>query len=432
MTLLQLDGYDLVNTTEQDHDYHLHVTVERPTTICRHCYASEIVGFGRREQVVKDLPRLGKRTAIYVETRRWRCKSCGKTFFDRLPHVDERRQMTDRLVQWIGQEAVSRTFASIAGEIGVTEGTVRQVFSDYVQRRYAQLDFVTPRWLGIDEIYLIKPRCVMTNVEELTALDILENRNKKTVIARLSEMDRSRVELVTIDMWRPYRDAARIALRDAQVVIDKFHVVRMLNAACETVRKSLRSSLTKHQRRGLVNDRFLILKRERDLTDKDRMMLDGWLLNYPALAAAYETKEAGYRIYEAASSADAAERYAIWKASVPHEMRGAFGDFQRAWENWGDEILAYFDHRITNAYTESLNNLIRTTNRIGRGYSFEALRAKILLSENGHKIVRPKFQRIRSPDVMERRAFEPEPNLGVDLSTLAEILGKDEIDPDQL
>ena len=50
-------------------------------------------------------------------------------------------------------------------------------------------------------------------------------------------------------------------------------------------------------------------------------------------------------------------------------------------QNRRGEILAYFDCRAINAYTESLNNLIRTTNRVGRGYSFEALRAKVLLSE---------------------------------------------------
>jgi hypothetical protein len=60
-------------------------------------------------------------------------------------------------------------------------------------------------------------------------------------------------------------------------------------------------------------------------------------------------------------------------------------------------IMNYFDHRITNAYTESLNNLIRATNRKGRGYSFEALRAKMLFSEGLFKKekVKPKFERKR-------------------------------------
>ena len=50
-------------------------------------------------------------------------------------------------------------------------------------------------------------------------------------------------------------------------------------------------------------------------------------------------------------------------------------------------------HRLTNAYTESLNSLIRCANRAGRGYSFEALRAKILYTEGFHFVERPKWER---------------------------------------
>lgn len=50
---------------------------------------------------------------------------------------------------------------------------------------------------------------------------------------------------------------------------------------------------------------------------------------------------------------------------------------------------------MTNAYTESLNSLIRATDRIGRGYSFEVLRAKMLWAEGTIKKVprRPKLTR---------------------------------------
>ena len=119
---------------------------------------------------------------------------------------------------------------------------------------------------------------------------------------------------------------------------------------------------------------------------------------------AYEVKEAGYRIYDAKTREEAENSFVEWKASVPQEMKGAFGDFERAWNNWQTEILNYFDHRVTNAYTESLNNLIRSTNRIGRGYSFEALRAKVLLAEGPEKIkrVRPRFKNCRATTLKSR------------------------------
>ena len=82
-------------------------------------------------------------------------------------------------------------------------------------------------------------------------------------------------------------------------------------------------------------------------------------------------------------------------------MREAFGDLIRALTNWQPFILNYFEHPVTNAYTESLNSLIRVMNRLGRGYSFEALRAKILFTEGAHKhkLSRPKFERRREPEL---------------------------------
>jgi hypothetical protein len=76
--------------------------------------------------------------------------------------------------------------------------------------------------------------------------------------------------------------------------------------------------------------------------------------------------------------------------------------------NWETEIFNYFDHPITNAYTEALNGLIR---RMGRGYSFEALRAKILFTEGVHKVKMPKYHRqgfmSRRMDIMLSEADMP-------------------------
>ena len=62
-------------------------------------------------------------------------------------------------------------------------------------------------------------------------------------------------------------------------------------------------------------------------------------------------------------------------------------------------------------------------NRLGRGYSFEALRAKILFTEGAHKhkLSRPKFERRREPE--PARAFElfADDSVGYGLPTLARV-----------
>ena len=326
--ILNLPDFKVQRVEEADHDYHVYAEVSNPPGVCTACGSDRLIGHGRNEQVIRDMPTHGKRVAIYVDTRRWRCGDCGKTFMESLPAVNAKREMTERLCQWIGQQSLKRTFASIADDTGLDEKTIRNIFRDYVNELEAQFRFETPKWMGIDEIHLIRPRCVISNIHNNTIVNMLPNRDKKTVVNYLYNLQgKSEVQYVAMDMWTPYRDAVQAVLPDARIVIDKFHVVRMVNDALEKVRKSLREQLTAKQRRGLMHDRFVLLKRERDLNDQERLLMDGWTKNYPELGLAYRLKEDFYGVYEESGSPeDALRRYTAWNRSVTPEVRDAFHD----------------------------------------------------------------------------------------------------------
>ena len=396
--ILNLPDFKVQQVEEADHDYHVYAEVSNPPNTCTACNSDRLIGHGRNEQVIRDLPTHGKRLAIYVDTRRWRCQSCGKTFMEVLPAVNAKREMTDRLVRWIGRQSLKRTFASLADETGLDEKTIRNIFRDYINELEQQFRFEAPKWMGIDEIHIInKPRCVGSNIQNNTIVDMLHNRNKDTVSKYLTRMpNRDKVQYVAMDMWMPYRDAVQAVIPDATIVIDKFHVVRMVNDAMEKARKGLRAKLTLKQKRGLMHDRFVMLKRKRDLSDEERLNLDGWTKNYPALGEAYRLKEDFYGVYEVKSPDDAARRFETWRDGMPAEIRPYYADLIRAFQNWQPFILNYFEHPVTNAYTESLNSLIEviwnrgrrsgtTDGRSTRGYVFEARRASMLFDPSLHE-----------------------------------------------
>jgi len=400
--ILNLPRLKVTQVEETDHDYHIKAQSAVDPAACPACHSKALVGFGRNEQLVKDLPMHGKRVGIYFDTRRFRCKDCSKTFLEQHPDFHPERAMTARLAAWIGSQSLKRTFASLAEETGVVEGTIRNIFRDYVNELEATVRFETPKWMGIDEIHLIKPRGVITNIQNNTVVELLANRNQDTIAKYLTSLKgKDQVRYVAMDMWRPYKTAVNAVLPQATVVIDKFHIVKMANEALEKVRKAMRADLTLKQKRGLMHDRFVLLKRERDLTDKERFNLDGWVQNYPLLGEAYRLKEAFYGVYDARGIDSAHRAYALWQRSIPPELVDHFHDLTRAFQNWMPEILNYFEHPVTNAYTESLNSLIRVMDRMGRGYSFEALRAKILFTEGVHarQKNRPKFERRSELDI---------------------------------
>lgn len=106
--ILNLPYYTITNIEETEHDYHINAETKNAPVACPHCGGDNFVGFGRNEQLVRDLTIHGKRVSIYVDTRCYQCRGCNKTFYERLPAVDDKRMMTSRLVKWLGAQSISR------------------------------------------------------------------------------------------------------------------------------------------------------------------------------------------------------------------------------------------------------------------------------------------------------------------------------------
>ncbi|WCK57653.1 ISL3 family transposase (plasmid) [Aneurinibacillus sp. Ricciae_BoGa-3] len=442
MDILNLSNIQVTKIQENEHDYAISAVRPTPPLFCPECGFSDLKKFGKKQKLYMDLPIHAKRVGIFMEQQRFQCRSCQSTFREQYEDVmDERRFMTKRLVDFIEKQSLKRTFVSLSEELGVDEKTIRSIFREYVNRLEEQVRIETPQWLGIDEIHILsKARCVITNIEQRTLVDMLTNRNKETVIRYLHHLEnKKRIRYVTMDMWNPYRDAVKEVLPQAKIIVDKFHVVRMANDCLETVRKQLRADLTQKQRRQLMHDRFVLLKRNHDLTEREILLLEVWSTQYPILQQVYDLKEGFYKVWDSESKTMAKVRLEEWKKGITSELKDAFLPLTKALKNWEDEIFAYFDHPITNAYTESLNSLIRVINRLGRGYSFEALRAKILLTEGVKKKTKPSYNRqafveSRMLKMMEAPLFynsisnyESPKDFGVDLEKLVQWIEEDKL-----
>lgn len=403
--ILNLRSYLATKVEEDNHKLNIYVVAKTNNNNCPHCQSSNLVGFGHREQVVKDLPIDGKSVAISIDTKRFQCKSCTKTFYESLPDIDEKRLMTNRLVAWIGKQATRRTFTSIANDVGIVEGTVRKIFRDYINELERTVHFDTPKWMGIDEVHLIKSSSIITNVEKNTIIELLADRNKETAINYLSTLNsKEQIQYVIMDMWQPHKEAVELVLPQANIVIDKSHVVKLANEGLDSFRKRFRESLTAKERRVLIHDKSILLKREFELVEKDKSRLSTWFKTYPDLESAYRIKEAFFNIYQAKSKDEALSLFNDWEKMIPQgafsasgihlvtpNISDCFSNLIRTWRSWQPYILNYLVvvngkdtmdcHLMTNLHSESINNLVGVLGNIERGYSFEARRVTILFEE---------------------------------------------------
>jgi transposase len=427
--ILNWPTWAVLAVEEQDREYRISAAPPEPTA-CPHCgTVGEFQGFGGKEQTFLDLPVHAKRVGIVIHRKRRRCKSCSRTFYDPIPELDETRQMSKRLVEHIRRESLDRPFVHVADAVGVTEGTVRHIFNEHTKKVAATYSYITPATLGIDELYLLgEMRCILTNVEHRTIVDLLPKRDKKTVQAYLAKMkDGHKIDVVVMDMWRPYREAAAAVLPNAMVVVDKFHVVRMATDALDSVRKKLRDELTDKQRRTLKRDRYVLLRRRHDLTDKDKLLLSTWRENFPQLGAAYDAKEAFFDIYQAADRAAAEAAYDRWRSTLPTSLEAAYKDLITAMTNWRAPIFNYFDTGLTNAYTEAMNGVAKAVNGLGRGYSFDSIRAKMLFV--AHRQKRLTWRDTMSDKALREGGKETTPT---PLPAMAQLIDWSEIKPEDL
>lgn len=392
--MLGLPEFEVTDFKQNEYDMGFWVqTKEKPDTCpaCG-CYQPNLGVAKTRTQTIRDLNNQGKRVALMLKRRYYRCRECGQIFAEPLKSVDGKGRITNRLRKEIGQKAISTPFVDIENEYKISDTTIRNAFLEAVKSIPTVSAQETPSVLGIDEICLMRddyhhtqPWAVIANGDENTVMELLKGRSKQTIVDLLESLQQpKKVKVVTMDMWAGYRTAVQEVLPHTLVVVDKFHVVRMANDELDSIRRSI----TRTGPYTLKQNRSIFLARGDNLSERAADIRDDWFEKYPLLESAYNLKEDFYRMYDCKSRSDAEYYYRCWKSSIPKELPG-FKRICRTVERSYDEIFNYFDAPYTNAFVEGLNSVIRAIAQQGRGYDFEVLRGKVLLGA-GRKRVYPK------------------------------------------
>lgn len=380
--ILQLPGWTVSSTTDDGKRLVIAAQYAKQPDSCQLCgLVGALYRHGPRFLTILDSPVRGRPSCIEAKVQRYKCRDCYGTFLQPLEGIDTERRMTERCLAYIEQQCLRDTFQRVSEHLGCDEKTVRNVAGDYIEAMSVEYKPYLPEWIGLDETHLNKIfRGIITDIGNGRPVDLLPGRDKPQLIRWFSQFpDRSHVKGLAIDMWAPYRDLAGLMFKDLPVVIDKFHVVKKANESIERTRIRLGKDQKAAVRKGWMRSKALLRMRYSGLSVKQRFNLDMWLANEPEVATAYKLKERLFDIYDL-PKAEAIKHFDSFAGDVPDSLKGDFKDLLSAMKNWRKEILNYFDYPITNAYTEGVNGVAKVMNRMGRGYSFEVIRARLLFN----------------------------------------------------
>lgn len=379
---------------KEEGNEHLHLFCEHQhqVAICPCCQkVSDALYEKNKKRSVRHLDVWGKRTIIHFKIRRFECDVCGKPFTEQLDWLEPKRRQTIPFENYIYQRVLKTPRKHVALAEGLSESTVLKIFKRQAKRATRSNSNTNNkiRILGVDEISLRKGHKQYALVISLRrcVVAILENRLKETFekwLDALPKDELNAIKVVSMDMWEPYRQAVRAKLPSADIVADRFHVVKQLNRQLNLLRKKVQRDADSKLAQLLKGCRWLILKPRRNLSAKEEAKLQAILDVCPELRTVYLLKEQFRTIGDKIKHKERAERFLkVWVYEAQATGIRYLKKFSKTLKNWWVEFLNYFDERVTQGFVEGTNRAIRgIINRAFGFRNFENFRLQVL-AEHG-------------------------------------------------
>ena len=373
---------------------HFEVTVIycRGEATCPRCGGVTTKEQDRRQQRKQDRGLRDKVLFLMLIKRRFRCTFCGKVFTEPDEVFGSRRRSSYRFREYLGQEALHQTVRRTAQKEKVGEGLVRRCVAEEVGR-IVEAGGVeeTPEFIGLDEFSVRGRRLYHTaicNLVKGAVMEVVEGQGRQKVEEYLDKLPQpERVKAVVMDMHEPFRQAVQMCLPQAKVVVDKFHLIRHINGALDKVRSRLQGGSRRGKRRDLFKSRYTLLKGAERLADWEKERLNQLFYRYPELKRAWVLKESFRIWYRETDRSRAEEMLGLLEGKIACDSLYEFNNLLHTFTNWREEMLNYFDHRITNGFVEGKNNRIKTIKRMAYGYrNMDNFRMRILATNPGCKI----------------------------------------------
>ena len=353
---------------------------------CPHCNSKNIVKNGARYRKIKYIPIQNYNVELELTIQRYICKDCKKTFSPSTNIVSDNSNNLKYTIALELQKNISLT--SIAERYNVSVTSVQRIMDDCYSDFKVNKEHL-PEAICIDEFKSVKNidgaiSFVFTNYHTKNIIDIVEDRKLHSLteyFSRFSLEARNNVKYVCMDMYTPYISLVDSIFPNAKIVIDKFHIVNLVNRAFNQTRISIMNSIQDESLKrklklfwksllkyypDLCQVNYYCPSFKRKLSSKDK--IDYLLEKCPELEINFNVyqdiiqaiKHNNFKRFE-----ETVKKYLASKEKVSKKMMIALKTLKK----YMKYIENMFESNITNGVIEGLNNKIKSIKRTAFGYS---------------------------------------------------------------
>lgn len=371
----------------EEMEVHIHVGVRKTAAIaCPVCGGStKRFGYEKTERVWRHGDCMFYPCLVHCRRPKVLCPNCATRQIN-APFERKNSRFTLLFEGYAMLLLADAPIAKVAEWLRCDEKAVTKIMRYWVNKAVDAMDLSDVINLAIDETSFKRGHKYVTLIIDAAkrrVIDVEDGRDGETIKLFAEKLsiksgNVERIETVTSDMSRSFLPAIETNFPNAENIIDKFHVKKVLIDALDEVRKAEQKTVS--DKKELFRGRRLFMIPEAKMTLDQSIILSKMSKRYPLTGRAYRIVAALDDFYASRNPKEAETAfdglYSWMRRCRLKPMKAAAETLRRH----RDKILAYFKSRITNAICEGINSMIQAAKRKARGFhTFEGFSSMIYL-----------------------------------------------------
>ena len=328
----------------------------------------------RNRREWRDLSMRKLRLVLRYQPRRVQCPRCGVRVED-FPWAEPWARVTRALANAAASLTRELSWQGTARHFALNWKTVAGIVQRAVRYGLRQRKRPPVHRIGIDEVSRRKGQVYLTVVYDLERRVLLwvgEDRTeegvKKFFTEELGKRRCRTLRVVCMDMWAAYVNLVREHAPQAQILFDRFHIVKHLQEAVDEVRRSEVRRLTGKEKITFKSTRWLLLKNPWNLTNEQKERLSTLVRWNSPIVRAYYLKESFQLFWDYRQEKRAQDLLSKWMSSAMRSRLEPFKKFVRMLRSHLDGILPWTKLQLSNGAVEGMNNKIKSISHRSFGF----------------------------------------------------------------
>jgi transposase len=324
---------------------------------------------------VRDVPLFGLPCVLNIELAQvWISKN--ERRIESTDFVGKGSRYTNRFCQLVSGLCRHMSIQAVSRHLAIRWETIKNMDRYYLESTLPALDpglLSGLKSIGVDEVARAKGHDYMTVIYDMVAGHLIGVETGRTsdvfsgFLNQLKPETASKIEAVAMDMGPAYQKSARECLPNADIVFDRFHVMKNYSKALSNQRRIEFRKSNKAGKELMKGTHYLVLKNAEKLDEKQTTKLHQLLAENANLNTLYIMKEQLQALWSSQSVALMQDELEKWCQIADQSNMLYLKKFAKSLRKHCQGICNYAKHKLTSARIEAGNISIGMIRKRARG-----------------------------------------------------------------